>query len=423
MADEASGSRIPGFHKLTREERLRILAQRAHLTAEEQRALEQALPLPLATQLIENVVGQHALPLGIATNFLVNGKDVLVPMCVEESSVVAAASHAAKLARAHGGFTAHADAPVMIGQVQLLGVPDPGAAEQRIRAALPDLQRMANPPDSTMVRMGGGLKGLEFRELDTVRGPMLVVHLLVDVRDAMGANAVNTVAEGLAPVLEELSGGRANLRILSNLADRRLVRVKAVFDVEELGGERVVENILDAWAFADADPYRAATHNKGVMNGLDAVVVATGNDWRATEAGAHAFAARSGRYRSLTRYRRTEQGHLEGELVVPLALGTVGGATKLLPSAQAALKVLGNPGAQQLACIAASVGLAQNLAALRALGDEGIQKGHMALHASNIALLAGAQGKEVEEVARRLVAEGHVRLARAKEVLAGLRSQ
>jgi hydroxymethylglutaryl-CoA reductase len=250
---------------------------------------------------------------------------------------------------------------------------------------------------------------------------MLIVHLLVDVRDAMGANAVNSMAEGLAPILEELTGGRANLRILSNLADRRLVKARAVFDQEELGGARVVANILDAWAFADADPYRAATHNKGILNGVDAVVVATGNDWRAVEAGAHAFAAKTGRYRALSRFRQLPSGHLEGELELPLALGTVGGATKVHPAAQASLKLLGSPSAAQLAEVAASVGLAQNLAALRALSDEGIQQGHMALHATNIALMAGAQGDEVQRVADAMVQEGKVRMARAAELLRALR--
>jgi hydroxymethylglutaryl-CoA reductase len=417
----AKSSRLPGFHQLPREERLRIAAEFAGLTAEEQRALEAGLPLDLAAQLSENVVGQHSLPLGVATNFVVNRRELLVPMAVEESSVVAAASHAAKIARPHGGFTAEAGEPVMIGQVQLLDVPDAAKAERAILAALPDLQRVANRPDSTMVRMGGGLQGIETHPLATERGPMLVVHLLVDVRDAMGANAVNTACEALAPLLAELAGGRANLRILSNLADRRLVRARAVFDKDELGGARVVENILDAWAFADADPYRAATHNKGVMNGIDAVVMATGNDWRAVEAGAHAFAARAGRYRSLTRYRALAGGHLEGVLELPLALGTVGGATKVHPGAQACLRLLGTPGARDLACIVASAGLAQNLAALRALSDEGIQRGHMALHATNIALMAGARAGEVEEVARRLVQEGQVRLARARDVLREVR--
>lgn len=416
-------SRIPGFHKLSREERLRLAAEFAGLTPEDARALEAGLPLELAVSLVENVVGQHALPLGIATNFIVNRREVLVPMAVEESSVVAAASNAARMARPHGGFTSHADEPLMIGQVQLLGVGDFPAAEQAIRDALLQLQQVANEPASGLVQRGGGLKGLETRRIETPRGPMLVVHLLIDVRDAMGANAVNSMAEQLAPLLAELAGARANLRILSNLADKRLVRARATFDRDELGGERVVENILDAWAFADADPYRAATHNKGVMNGLDAVVLATGNDWRAVEAGAHAYAAQTGRYRSLTRFWKTDEGHLAGELGLPLALGTVGGATKVHPGAQAALKLLGSPSAQQLAEIAASVGLAQNVAALRALSDEGIQEGHMALHAANLALMAGAKGEEVEAVAQAMVRDGKVRMSRAAELLAELRGR
>lgn len=419
----AKSSRIPGFHQLSRQERLRIAAEFAGLSAEEQRALEQGLPLALGESLAENVVGIHGLPLGIATNFIIDRRELLVPMAVEESSVIAAASHAAKMARGHGGFTIEASPPLMIGQVQLLDVPDAAKAEVAIRGKLADLQRVANDPGSTIVKQGGGLKGIDVRHLATARGPMLIVHLLVDVRDAMGANAVNTVAEGLAPVLEELSGGRANLRILSNLADQRVVKARAVFDRQELGGERVVDNILDAWAFADADPYRAATHNKGIMNGVDAVVVATGNDWRATEAGAHAYAARTGRYRSLSRFWKRPDGQLEGELEMPLALGTVGGVTKVDPGAQAALKLLGSPGAQALAGIACAVGLAQNVAALRALSDEGIQKGHMALHATNIALMAGARGDEVERVAQALVKEGKVRMSRAAELLAQMRGK
>jgi hydroxymethylglutaryl-CoA reductase len=417
----AKSSRIPGFHNLPRAERLRLAAEFAGLSAEEQRALEQGLPLPIAESLAENVVGIHGLPLGIATNFIVNRREALVPMAVEESSVIAAASHAAKMARPHGGFAAEATEPVMIGQVQIVGVADAARAEATLHRALPDLQRIANDPGSTMVKQGGGLQSIEVRPLDTARGPMLIVHLLIDVRDAMGANAVNTVAESLAPVLAELAGGRANLRILSNLADRRTVKARAVFDSSELGGPRVVENMLDAWAFADADPYRAATHNKGIMNGVDAVVVATGNDWRATEAGAHAFATRTGRYRSLSKFWKRPDGHLEGELELPLALGTVGGATKVDPAAQAALKLLGAPNAKLLGEIAASVGLAQNVAALRALSDEGIQKGHMALHATNIAMMAGARGAEVERLAQAMVAEGKVRMSRAAELLAQLR--
>ncbi|HEV8360245.1 MAG TPA: hydroxymethylglutaryl-CoA reductase, degradative [Candidatus Thermoplasmatota archaeon] len=416
-------SRIPGYHQLSRDERLRLAAEFGGLTAEEARALERGLSLDTAQSLAENVVGTHNVPLGIATNFILNRRELLIPMAVEESSVIAAASHAAKIARPHGGFTAESSASVMIGQVQLLGVPDVAQAERAIQGSLGELQRIANDPQSTMVKEGGGLQALECRRLDTPRGAMLVVHLLIDVRDAMGANAVNTIAETLAPILAELSGGRANLRILSNLADRRLATARAIFDKDELGGDRVVENILDAWAFADADPYRAATHNKGIMNGVDAVVVATGNDWRAIEAGCHAYAARTGRYRALSVFTKRPDGHLEGVLELPLALGTVGGTTKVDPSAQAALKLLGSPSARQLAEIACAVGLAQNLAALRALSDEGIQKGHMALHATNLALMAGAVGDEVQKVADALVREGKVRMRRAAEILAELRAR
>lgn len=410
-------SRIAGFYKLSVEERTRVVAEACGLTAEEARALRAGLELSTADRMIENVVGTYALPLGIATNFVVNGRDILVPMVTEEASVVAGASNAARMAREHGGFRAEADDPVMIGQVQLLGVEDVPAASKMIEAALPHLREMVDDPSSSIVRMGGGLKGVECRRLTTAEGTMLVVHLLVDVRDAMGANAVNTICETLAPILAEITGGRPVLRILSNLADRRLARAWAVFDKGILGGERIVDNIVNAWAFADADPYRAATHNKGVMNGITSVVLATGNDTRAVEAGAHAYAARDGRYRSLTRYSRTPEGHLKAEIELPLALGIVGGATKVHPQAQACLKTLGVKTAKELAEVVASVGLAQNLAAIRALADEGIQKGHMSLHARNIAIMAGAMGADVERVAEQMVREGTVRMSRAEEIL------
>lgn len=419
VSDAPFSSRIPGFHKLALPERAATIGRLCKLSAEETAALSASLAPADASSMIENVIGVHALPLGVSTNFVVNGRDVLVPMAIEESSVVAAASNAARMARDHGGFRAQADPPVMIGQVQILDVSDAVAAGKAIEASLPRLRSVVNDPKSTMVRMGGGLQGVESRAVATPEGTMLVVHLLVDVRDAMGANAVNTVCESLAPILAELSGGRAVLRILSNYADRRLARASAVFDRDLLGGARVVEDMVRAFAFADADPWRAATHNKGVMNGIDAVVAATGNDTRAVEAGAHAWAARTGRYRSLTRARRTPEGHLAAEIELPLALGVVGGATKVHPTARVALKILGTAGAGELACVVASVGLAQNVAAVRALCDEGIQKGHMALHARNVAIMAGARGDQVEAVAERMVREGNVRVSRAQEILAG----
>ena len=399
-------SRLPGFHRMGADERRRVVARETGVPESDLKAFEAPFSPALRDALIENVVGAYALPVGIATNFTVNGRDVLVPMAVEESSVVAAASHGAKLARRHGGFTATAAPPVMVAQVQLVDVPDFNVAQRNLYASASDIAAAAEGPSAGLAKRGGGYRGFRVRTVETVAGKCLVVHLLVDVRDAMGANAVNSVAEAVAPVLADVTGGRALLRILTNLADERLARAEAVFDVDELGGRQVAEDVLRAWALADADPYRAATHNKGVMNGVDAVVMATGNDWRAVEAGAHAWAARSGQYRSLTTYAWTDEGHLRGCIELPLALGIVGGVTRLHPSAQAALKVLGVQTAGGLAEIAASVGLAQNLSALRALAGEGIQKGHMRLHAHNLALQAGVPPERAHEVVQRMLAEG-----------------
>lgn len=399
-------SRLPGFHKLGPAERRALVARETGLTPEEVAELDAPLPGAIRDSLVENPVGTMSIPVGIATNFVVNGRDVLVPMAVEESSVVAAASNGARIARGRGGFRARAEPPVMVAQVQLVDVPDFVVAQRNIYGTASELARLAEEASAGLARRGGGYRGFKVRNLDTAAGKCLVVHLLVDVRDAMGANAVNSVAEAVAPHLAEVTGGRALLRILTNLSDERLVRASAVFDVEALGGRQVAEDIVRAWAFADADPYRAATHNKGVMNGIDAVVIATGNDWRAVEAGAHAYAARKGRYRSLTRFRLDEEGQLVGEIELPLALGIVGGVTKVHPGAKAALKVLGVKTAGELAEIAASVGLAQNLAALRALAAEGIQKGHMRLHAHNLALQAGVPVERVHEVVARMLADG-----------------
>ena len=398
-------SRLPGFHKLSPRERRAALARETGLSEEELALLDAPLPAGVRDGLVENVVGGFTLPVGVATNFVVNGRDVLVPMAVEESSVVAAASHGAKLARDRGGFHARADEPVMVAQVQLVDVPDLLVAQRNVHASAGAIAEAAQEAATGLAKRGGGYRGFQVRTVDTETGKCLVVHLLVDVRDAMGANAVNSVAERVAPVLAEVTGGRPLLRILTNLADERVVRARAVFDVEALGGRRVAEDVVRAWALADADPHRAATHNKGVMNGVDAVVVATGNDWRAVEAGAHAYAARAGRYRSLTTFRLDDDG-LHGEIQLPLALGIVGGVTKVHPAAQVALRLMGVTSAQELACVAASVGLAQNLAALRALVAEGIQRGHMRLHASNLALQAGVPPERVEEVVRRMAEEG-----------------
>ena len=421
-------SRIPGFYKLSLEERVEGVRRFAALSEEEVAILSGGgLSLDRAEGMIENVVGLYALPLGIAVNFLINGRDYLIPMAIEEPSVVAGASHAAKLVRQGGGFLAESTGPVMIGQVQVLDVEDPVIAKRDLLAAKERLLEVANAQHPTIVGLGGGAKGMEVRVLDrTPMGPMLVVHLIYDTRDAMGANAVNTAVEAIAPLIAEITGGRVNLRILSNLADKRLVRVRCKVPASalargDLAGQEVIQRILEAQALAEADPYRAATHNKGIMNGVDAVAIATGNDWRAIEAGAHAYAARSGRYLPLTTWERDEEGNLVGAIELPMAVGIVGGATRVHPMAQVALKILGIKSATELGEVMGAVGLAQNLAALRALVTEGIQRGHMRLHARSVAMAAGARGDLVDLVAARLVAEGRIRKARAKEILRELR--
>ena len=418
-------SRLSGFYQRSPDERLRSVAEWADLSDEEVTLLCQGLLVAQGDKMIENVVATHGLPLGIATNFLVNGHDYLVPMVIEEPSVVAGASYAAKLARAGGGFQAESSEPEMIGQIQIVGVGDLQAARQRLLDGREQLLALANEQDPVIVRLGGGARDLEVRLLEeTAAGPMLIVHLIYDCRDAMGANVVNTACEALAPLVEQMTGGKVRLRILSNLADRRIARAQTVIPLGQLArpqdglsGEEVAQGIVDAWAFADADPYRAATHNKGIMNGIDAVVMATGNDWRAVEAGAHAYAARSGHYSSLTRWERDERGDLLGSIELPLALGTVGGATRAHPTARIALKILGVRTARELAEVTAAVGLAQNLAAIRALAAEGIQRGHMRLHARQVAIAAGATGEMVDRIAARLVAERQVRPDRGLELL------
>jgi hydroxymethylglutaryl-CoA reductase len=424
---EDKSSRLSGFYKQSLDERVAAVARWADLTVDEVATLRGAMggELARADHMIENVVGLHALPLGIAVNFVVNGRDVLVPMAIEEPSVVAGASFAAKLARVGGGFQANTSAPEMIGQLQVLDVADPWSARFELLAARDELLARANETDPVLVELGGGARDLEVRVLETPVGPMLVVHLIFDCRDAMGANAVNTACEALAPRIEQITGGRVLLRILSNLADRRLARARCTVPVaalafDDFAGEEVAQGIVEAWAFAAADPYRAATHNKGIMNGVDAVVIATGNDWRAIEAGAHAYAARSGRYTSLSTWAR-DGDELIGTLEMPLALGTVGGATRVHPTAQVALKILDLANARQLAGIVAAVGLAQNMAALRALATEGIQRGHMRLHARQVAIAAGAQGEEIAHVVDRMTSTGAIRADRAEAILAELR--
>jgi hydroxymethylglutaryl-CoA reductase len=426
MSMTTKSSRIPGFYNLSLEARLAELAQRGDLSLEDIAALsaQAGLTVEQADHMVENVVGLHALPLGIALNFIVNGREVLVPMAIEEPSVVAGASFMAKLARAGGGFTAQAGPPEMIGQIQLLCVADIPAAIEAILDQKERLLAEISELDPVLKRLGGGPRDLEVRVIeDSPIGAFLVVHLIYDVRDAMGANAVNTAVEHLSPQLEAISGGKAHLRILSNLADHRLARSQCTIPLSELAfgdyqAEDVRDGIISAWAFAVADPYRAATHNKGIMNGIDPVVIATGNDWRAIEAGAHAYAARSGRYTSLSTWGQDDQGNLVGSLELPMAVGIIGGATQVHPVARTSLKLMGVTTAGQLAEIIVSVGLAQNLAALRALATEGIQRGHMGLHARQVAAAAGAKGEMVERLAAQLVAEKIIRVDRATEILA-----
>lgn len=412
-------SELPGFYRLTPEERLRKVAEFAGLTEEEMSLLRRtgALELNQADRMIENVIGTTEFPLGIATNFLINGKDYLIPMVTEEPSVVAAASNAAKMARARGGFRAESTDAIMIGQVQVTSMDDPEAAMRGLLAEKERILSRANEKDPFLVKLGGGAKDIEARVIDTIRGKMLIVHLLVDVKDAMGANVVNTMCEAVAPLLEEITGGRVFLRIVSNLATRRLARATATFSREALGGGEVAEGIMEAYAFALADPYRCATHNKGIMNGVTAVALATGNDTRAIEAGAHAYAAIGGSYRPLTSWEIDENGDLVGRIEIPVAVGTVGGATAVHPIARICRKILGVKSARELGEVMAAVGLAQNLAAMRALATEGIQRGHLRLHARNLAATAGAKGEMIDVIASRMVEEGNVSYNRALELL------
>jgi hydroxymethylglutaryl-CoA reductase len=385
-------SALAGFYKQSVEERQSLLRERYHLSTAELRTLERGgLTVELANRLTENVVGVCGLPLGLAAHFQINNRDYMIPMVIEEPSVVAGCSHAAKLVRASGGFTASADAPVMIGQIQLLDLKDLSAARGKILAARDQLMAMANSTSRSIVKRGGGAREIEVRLFEQTRvGPMLVVHLHFDSRDAMGANLINTACEAVAPFIAELTGGRVVLRILSNLADKRLARAGCRLSRTTLE-DGTIRGIVEAQALAEIDPHRAATHNKGVLNGIDAVAIATGNDWRAIEAGAHAYAARDGQYRALTRWDRDPNGDLIGSIELPLAVGTVGGAITAHPTAKIALKILRLSGARELAAVMAAVGLAQNLAALRALAGEGIQKGHMALHARRKAQAAGGE--------------------------------
>ncbi len=424
-------SRIPGFYNLTLEERRAKLADAADLSQGDLIPFTSPLTADIAMHMVENVIGTYALPLGIGLNFLVNGRDVLVPMVIEEPSVIAGASFMAKLARAGGGFTATSTEPLMIGQLQVLNLENIEKAAEQVLAHKAELLTYVDETESSLKSRGGGARDIEVRIIEeSPIGAFLVVHLIYDVRDAMGANAVNTACERLAPKIQDITGGRVHLRILSNLADRRMAKATCKIPVGELAftaqdgsvtrpftGEDVRDGIIAAFAFAAADTYRAATHNKGIMNGIDPVVIATGNDWRAIEAGAHAYAARSGKYTSLSIWEKDAEGNLVGTLEMPMAVGIVGGATKVHSAAQAALKLMNVKSANQLAEIIVSVGLAQNMAALRALATEGIQRGHMSLHARQVAIAAGASGALIEKVASQMVQERIVRIDRAEEIL------
>jgi len=418
-------SRISGFYKKSLDERHSAIQKWASLSTEELSTLRDSsgFTIQQANHMIENVIGLFSLPLGIATNFTINKQDYLIPMVIEEPSVVAAVSNAAKLFRSGGGFRTSSDDPMMIGQIQILDVPDIEQAKQTLLNEKEFLITEANKVGGSIISRGGGAKDIEVHIFpNTAIGNMLVLHLLYDTRDAMGANAVNTAVEYLAPSVEELTDGRVNLRILSNLSDHRKAYAEGMIPAEQLARGKIskkeaIQAIIEAGVFAELDPYRATTHNKGIMNGIDAVILATGNDWRAVEAGAHAYAARHGSYSSLTKWWQDAAGNLRGAIELPLAVGTVGGATRVHPVARVAMKILGEPNARALSEIMAAVGLAQNFAAIRALATEGIQHGHMRMHARQIAVAAGAAGDYVHQVAKQLVEEGNIRLQRAKELV------
>lgn len=422
-----ANSQLSGFYKLSKEDRVKTITANTNITSSDFTAWENGgLDFENADHMIENVIGMHSLPVGVGLNFQINGNDVIIPMTVEEPSIVAGASFMAKLIRAGGGFTASSTPPEMIGQIQIINLPNLYAAEVALRENKEELLRIADDVDPILKKFGGGARDIEIRSFPNTRiGGFLVLHLIYDVRDAMGANAINTACEKLAPRIEQLTGGKVHLKILSNLADRRLTKATCRIPVSELafdefGGADVRDGIIAAYTFAEVDPYRAATHNKGIMNGIDAVVLATGNDWRAIEAGAHAYAVKEGRYTSLSRWYADDNGDLIGELELPMAVGIVGGATKVHPAARAAIKLMGITNAQDLAQAIVCVGLAQNLAAIRALATEGIQKGHMGLHARQVAIAAGARGAQIESIAQRMVEEKFIRIDRAEEILRAL---
>lgn len=421
----ARSSRIEGLYRMPMAERLRIVKEFGQLTDDEALSLSGigGVDPTLPDKMIENAIGSFPIPLGVAAYFKINGKEYLVPMAIEEPSVVAAASNAAKMALDGGGFSASCTSPIMIGQVQVTGLKDPHGSKMEVLHRKAELIRLANEQDPMLVKVGGGARDIEARIITSHTGRQLVIHILVDVRDAMGANAVNTMAEAIAPKVEEMTGGRVYLRILSNLAVHRLARARAVWKSESIGGEDVVDGVVEAYSFAEADPFRCATHNKGIMNGIDAVMLATGNDTRAIEAGAHAYASISGAYKPLTTYEKTAEGDLVGTIELPMAVGLIGGATKVHPTARSCVKLLGVKDAAELAGIAAAVGLAQNFAALRALATVGIQKGHMSLHARNIVASVGCPPELADEAVRIIVAERKIRMDRATEVVEELKAR
>jgi len=422
QTDLVKNSRLPGFYKLSIDERINIVKSWANLSEGEVSLLKNFgnLDPKIAEAMIENVIGAMSYPLAIATNFRINGKDYLVPMVLEEPSVVAAASNAARMLREANdgdGIRAEASRQLMIGQVHLMKVPSPRYAAMEIMRRKEELLELANSTNQTLVKLGGGAKDVEVRVIETGRGVCLVVHLIVDVLDAMGANTVNTMVEAIAPYLEKIVGGESRLRIVSNYAVYRIAKAWVRIDPKHIGGKDVAEKIVDASAIAEADIFRAVTHNKGIMNGVIAVALATAQDHRAIEAGVHAYASRSGAYKPLSTWDIDVQGYLVGVLEMPLQVGIIGGSVKTHPVAQIALKILGIKTAKELAEVMAAVGLAQNFAALRALVTTGIQAGHMKLHARNLAIAAGAHGELIDIVVDEMIKEGKITFDKAIELL------
>ncbi len=411
-------SSIPKFNEKSRDEKLKILESSCGLSKEDLEILKDGggITYDQASNMIENAIGTVSFPLGIATNFVINGKDYLIPMVIEEASVVAASSKAAKIARKHGGFVMTADESYSIGQIQVVNV-DIQATIPKIMKSAEKIINLANSKSKTLSQMNKGAKEISCKEITSNSGKMLIVELLIDVGDAMGANVTNTMCESVAPLIEEITGGKVILRILSNYSTKRLVRGKAIFDKDEIGGEKIVDNIIWAYEFAANDPYRAVTHNKGIMNGIIAVANSTGQDTRAIEAAAHAYASRHGRYASITTWKKDANGNLVGEIELPMSVGIVGGIINIHPMIKICTKILGVKSAKELACIMGSVGLAQNFSAIRALASEGIQKGHMRMHAKNIVASAGIPSEKADEVISIMVKEGNISVTRAKEIL------